>query len=447
MRSDSQPDALPPADSGSLRGPVVPEPLKSPPMGGIFDEDLDPPARTGTRWLVASGLVLMLGVGGWLGYRTWQSRQVEPPMVSTATVMRQTLEERVDASGVVTLGNQQSLRAPGETTVEAVLVEERQRVAQGTVLIRLRDRNLERQIDDQLIESELLTLQRQRAQEVLADRQRTVQRAVDRLTESELLLERGFIAEDEYNRDRDALEDAQSSLREAQVELQQAELNTRRNQAALANLRAQLSDNAIVAPFDAVVLNIKVQSGQGLTNDGELLTLGDPSREMVAFDLMPLDASKVSVNMPVRISVIGPNLDSFSGRVISIAPQAVSGDSSGGDSQAAVSAVAQLDRPSGTLIPGSAVSVEVVLVQRSQVIAIPSEALQQDSDTPYVWVLTDDNTVEQRSVTVGLNTLEAIEITAGLRENEIIIPTPPVDTPLVEGMTVVPNALVRPAPN
>lgn len=389
----------------------------------------------------------MLGVGGWLGYRTWQSRRVEPPLVSTATVMRQTLEERVDASGIVTLGNQQSLRAPGETTVEAVLVEERQRVAQGTVLLRLRDRNLEGQIEEELIESELLTLQRQRAQEVLADRQRTVQRAADRLAESELLLERGFIAEDEYNRDRDALEDAQSSLREAQVELQQVELNIRRNQAALANLRAQLSDNAIVAPFDAVVLNINVQSGQGLTNDGELLTLGDPSREMVEFNLMPLEASKVSVNMPVRVSVIGPNPEPFSGRVISIAPQAVSGDSGSRDTQAAVSAVAQLDRPSGTLIPGSAVSVEVVLVQRSQAIAIPTEALQQDEDTPYVWVLTDDNTVEKRTVTVGLNTLDAIEITAGLRENETIIPNPPPDAPLAEGMTVVPNSPARPMPN
>lgn len=450
MRSDSQPDSLPPASldptEASLDRRATPGATSA--TGSLFDEDLEIPAsRSGWWWMVASGLVLAVGMGGWLGYRTWQSRQVEPPMVSTATVARQTLEERVDASGLVTLGNQQTLRSPGEVTVEAVLVQERQRVERGAVLIQLRDRNLERQIDEQLIETELLALQLQRAQEILAERQRDGQRAEERLTESRSLLDRGFIAEDEYNRDRDALETAQSALREAQVTLQEVELNTRRNQAALTNLRAQLSDNAIVAPFDAVVLNINVQPGQGLTNDSQLLTLGDPSREMVEFTLMPLDAGKVSVNMPVRVSVIGPNPEPFPGRVISIAPQAVSGDGGSRDSQAAVSAVAQLDQPSGILIPGSAVSVEVVLVQRTDAIAIPTEALQRDDDTPYVWVLTEDNTLEKRTVTVGLNTLDALEITAGLRENETIIPNPPPEMPLTDGMTVVPSSSARPAPN
>lgn len=406
---------------------------------GLFDDEVEARQRTGAAWILASGLVLLLGVGSWFGYRVWQGNQVEPPTVTTETVGRQTLEDPVTASGEVSLGNQQPLKSPGEFTVEAVLVRARQRVGQGTVLLRLRARELEQQLAEARLQADLDQLKYQRAQEVLQERQRDVQRAEEELEESKTLLEQGFIAEDRYNQDRNTLETAQSALREAQLALQEAEVALQKNQVTLDNLQAQLADAAIVAPFDAVVLNINVQDGQGLDSDTTLLTLGDPNQEVVLFDLMPLDANKVSVNMPVRISVIGPNPDPLPGRVISIAPQAVSSDSTGnsGDaSQAKVRAVAQLDRPSGTLIPGSQVSVEVILVQRPNVIAIPLAALQQDEDTPYVWVVGEDNTVEKRSVVTGLTTLDAVEITSGLRENETIIPNP--TQPLTDGMVVSP---------
>ncbi|MFH7245637.1 MAG: efflux RND transporter periplasmic adaptor subunit [Spirulina sp.] len=408
---------------------------------GLFDDAVEARQRTGAAWIIASGLVLLVGVGGWFGYRVWKGNQVDLPTVTTETVGRQTLEDPVTASGVVSLGNQQTLKSPGEFTVEAVLVQARQRVSQGTVLLRLRARGLEQQLAEARLQADLDQLKYERAQEVLQDKQRDVQRAEAELEESQTLLDRGFISEDAYNQDRDDLETAQSALREAQLALREAEVAIQKNQVTLANIQAQLADAAIVAPFDAVVLNINVQDGQGLANDTTLLTLGDPNQEVILFDLMPLDANKVSVNMPVRISIIGPNPDPLPGRVISIAPQAVSSNNAGdsGDaSQAKVQAVAQLDQPSGTLIPGSQVSVEVILVQRPNVVAVPLSALQQDEDTPYVWVVGEDNTVEKRSVVTGLTTLDAVEITSGLRENETIIPNP--TQPLTDGMAVIPGS-------
>jgi HlyD family secretion protein len=53
--------------------------------------------------------------------------------------------------------------------------------------------------------------------------------------------------------------------------------------------------------------------------------------------------------------------------------------------------------------------------------------------------------VKKRSVVTGLNTLEALEITTGLEENETIILNAPPDQPLTEGMTVVPSAPGSPA--
>jgi HlyD family secretion protein len=444
-----EPSELPPESLAPSAAPLRQEssaPTVLPPTG-LFDDEVETHQRTGTRWILASGAVVLLGLGGWLGYRAWQNNQVIPPVVVTATASRQTLEDVITAAGVMSLGNQQSLKAPGELTVEAVLVQERQRVSQGATLLRLRARPLDRELAEQRLQADLDQLKYQRAQEVLQERQRDVDRAEVELAESKTLLDRGFISEDSYNEDRDHLEATQSALRDAQLALQEAEVALQKTQVALDSLQARLADTAIVAPFDAVVLNISVQNGQGIANDTTLLTLGDPNREVVVFDLMPLDARRVSVNMPVRISLIGPNPNPLPGRVISIAPQAASSTSSSEDgdpAQAKVRAVAQLDQPSGTLIPGSQVSVEVILVRRPKVVAIPLTALQQDEETPYVWVVGADNTVEKRPVVPGLITLDAAEITSGLRDTDTIIPNP--DPSLTEGMAITPNSAGEPDP-
>ncbi len=413
----------------------------------LFGEEVEPRRWSGWPWLLGTGVVVALGVGGWWAYRHGQGPAADPPVVTTAAVSRRDLENRVDASGTVTLGNQQTLKAPGDVTVEAVLVEAGQRVRRGTVLLRLRDRGLEQQLDEALIQRDILDLERQSQDRLLQEKSRRVERARDRLAESQTLVERGFISEDEYERDRDDLESAQAELRQTQLDWQRSQLEMRKNQATLDNLKARRADNAILAPFDALVLNIKAQPGDGVPREGVLLTLGDPAQERVIFELMALDARQVAIAMPVRVSMIGPNPKPFTGRVVSIAPQALSpGQDNAGD-QATVQAIAQLDRPSGQLIPGSAVSVEVLLSQRRGVLAVPTTALQRQDQETYLWLVEGGGTARRRSVQTGLSTLEAVEITQGLQEGDRVIATPPLDPPLRDGMAVsTPPAPSLPAP-
>lgn len=88
--------------------------------------------------------------------------------------------------------------------------------------------------------------------------------------------------------------------------------------------------------------------------------------------------------------------------------------------------MAALNQPSGSLIPGSAVSVDVIVDQRQDALVVPVTAVQRDGESPYVWVRDADNLARRREVTIGLETLEAVEITAGLQVgDEIVVALPP----------------------
>lgn len=388
-----------------------------------FDEALIP-RNAGIKWLVGSGLVALLGIGGWIGYQAFFKAPPEPLDVMTAPVGRNDLEVSITEAGVVELGGQQTFKAPADVTVQSVLVEERQRVAQGQVLLELRDRSLQKQLEDQRVQNQINQLDLQRKQEILQEKLSRLVDAETRLADSADLLAQGYISQDAYRTDQRAVEDAQSAVRDAQVELTKAQLKVEQDEVSLQTLQLQLEDNQIVAPTDAIVLKVDVKAGDGVEREGRLLSIGDPSRETIRLEMTTLNAAKVAIGMPVRVSVIGPNPEIYAGQIVRVSPQAIT-DSNNSD-QSTVEAEARLNQPSGSLIPGSAVSVDIVLDQRQNVLVAPVSAIRRDLGEPYVWVKDADNTAQRREVTLGLETLEAVEILSGLQEgDEIVVSIPP----------------------
>ncbi len=389
---------------------------------GILNEPSRP--RAGLGWILGSGLVALAGIGGWVGYQTFLSQPPPAVEVMTVPVARENLEVTITEAGIVELGGQQTFKAPSDVTVQSVLVEERQRVSAGQVLLELRDRDLQQTLDDQLVENRINQLTQQRSQEVLAERRSRLVDAEARLQDSQELLDQGYISEDDFRQDERAVEDARSSVRDAEIDLAKAELQTQQDEVKTNNIRLQLEDNQIITPLDAIVLKVDVKPGDGVEREGRLLSIGDPTQEVIRLQLTTLNAGKVAINQPVRVRLIGPNPEVFEGRIVRVSPQAVSDDNNA--EQATVEAEAKLTQPSDTLIPGSAVSVEVVLNQRQNVLVIPVIALQRDAATPYVWVRDANDTAQQRPVETGLETLEAIEIVAGLQAgDEVIVSLPP----------------------
>lgn len=280
-----------------------------------------------------------------------------------------------------------------------------------------------------------------RAKQIEQEREKEEQRQNLLATQSELReailtiksdtgeLKRMQLEQKRVTPEQEKLLSARSELREAISTVKNEKTELQRSKIERDGIIAELQNNLVTAPINGKILDINVKNGDGMETGKVLLVLGNPRKELVKLEIATLEAGKVKVNQLVRIKTIGPSAQQFSGRITSIHPIAVSGDgnSGRGSGQAKVPATIELDKPSGNLIPGSQVSVEIVVEQRKQVVAVNIEAVQRSKGKPFVWIKDAQNKAQKRKVTLGLEGATKVEVKSGLKADEkIIIPLPDV---------------------
>ena len=395
--------------------------------------------RSGIRWLAWSGIISLFAVGGWFSYSYYIQHSAEPIAVKSLSAQKGTVENIVSESGTVEYGEQRTLKSPGENlTVEQVKVVEGDRVSAGETLLLLRDREAEEQEREQVVQNaqQEITLARNR-QQVAEARQKLIHQETE-LSKLKKPFQLGAIAESVFLEEQRQLVEAQAELRNARAEVRKAELDVGKGQDKLKAIQQLLKDRLVNAPIDGVVLDVQAEDGDGITTDTELLTLGDKSQERIKLRLTTLNAAQVRLNQVARVSEIGPNPKTFTGRVISLHPAATAEDEKEGessnpfgqqsDNQNKVETTILLDRPSQTLIPGSQVDVEIVQQQRQNVVTLPIEAVQRTGSQPFVWVEDDRGRAKKQPVTPGLEGLELVEVTSGLKAGERVILPPSTGT-------------------
>ena len=70
---------------------------------------------------------------------------------------------------------------------------------------------------------------------------------------------------------------------------------------------------------------------------------------------------------------------------------------------------------------GMFVEIRLVTAVRRDVVKVQSDAVVRRFDTPYVFVVTDDDTVEQREVTLGISIGNQVEIVEGVEADERVV--------------------------
>jgi RND family efflux transporter MFP subunit len=208
------------------------------------------------------------------------------------------------------------------------------------------------------------------------------------------------------------VEGAKSSLQAAQSQMAVA-------QSKLVHDQALFDYSKITAPFNGVVTQRYANYGtlmQGGTNSTQALPLVKLSQEDLFRLVIPVPESYVRyIKLGDQVNVRVPALDrDFPGRVARF-----SVDVTG--STRTMHTEVDVPNPQGVLIPGVYAEATLTLDRRGDALVVPLQAVNQGSDHASVLVVDPANQIEDRSITLGIQTESNAEVLSGLRAGDQVV--------------------------
>ena len=185
------------------------------------------------------------------------------------------------------------------------------------------------------------------------------------------------------------------------------------NQAQISILQAQLKGRTIHAPFSGRVGLREVSIGALVRPGEKLTTLDDISLLHVDFAVPERHANAIKKGMVVRATTEAFDQKVFEGIVETI-------DTRVDQASRSLLVRAAFKNDGGLLLPGMLLQLTIVL-QQAPVIAVPEQALYMRGGEHYVFIVTAENSIEERKVEIGRRQLGIVEIKAGLSEGESIV--------------------------
>ena len=198
-----------------------------------------------------------------------------------------------------------------------------------------------------------------------------------------------------------------------EVDLATARAGIQQAEAALELANLQQAETTITAPFDGIVSQVNINQGSRVSQQAPVVTIIS-SRLEAEVEVQENLISQVSEGKSASFQVSAYPGQDFPGVVTHINPQA---DPNTRTFKVAVT-------PTGgeeLLRSGMFADVAILAQENKNSILAPRSAVIQGDGEPYVFVVNDDNTVEQRTVTTGLFDRDRIEILAGLKPGDAVV--------------------------
>ncbi len=196
-------------------------------------------------------------------------------------------------------------------------------------------------------------------------------------------------------------------------------------EANLAMRQAVLERTRLHAPFAGIVAEINGEVGEYITPSPPgiptpaAVDLIDYSCLYVAAPIDEIDASKLRIGQPARVSLDAYRDRFLSGKVSRIAPYVLDLERQARTVEVEV----RLDPlPEDiSLLVGYSADMTLILEQRSGVLRVPTEALLPDGS---VWVVTEGGVLHKQQVEVGIGNWSFTEIRAGLNLGDRVVRSP-----------------------
>ena len=202
-----------------------------------------------------------------------------------------------------------------------------------------------------------------------------------------------------------------------------------RDLSAAANVAAARADidryqtwvdySQINAPFDGVITmryadpGALIQAGTTGPAAKSLLQISDNYRLRLDFPVSVSYVQDIHAGDPVSVRVDSLGGKTFTGVITRFTDQVDA------DTRTMMTEI-EVANPNLELVPGMYATVALQAERRPQVLAVPIQAVTGDSN-PVVYVVNPDDQIEERAVTLGLETPDKYEVLSGLREGDVVV--------------------------
>jgi cobalt-zinc-cadmium efflux system membrane fusion protein len=238
------------------------------------------------------------------------------------------------------------------------------------------------------------------------------------LERAEKLVALGAIATSEVERRAADYKRAVAAIGNHNAAIAAAEEKIRRtgaNPESLRGLASALSSRVVIrSPFEGIVTGYEVNSGEIVETGENLLTLTDLSTVWVQANVSQRDLAAIREGQRVRVFVDSYPDRAFSGTISYI-----------GDVLDPATRTAQvrseLANPKRELKLDMFARIQIPTSSTAQRLVVGSEAVQWINEKPYVFVKTSDTEFRQRSIELGAQGEDWVEVTNGIEPGDIVV--------------------------
>ena len=365
--------------------------------------------------LVATLFLIVRGL-----YRKGPAEQ--PRAAAVVAVVRGNLASSLTVAGQFQPYQQVDLHAKVSGYIRWIKVDIGDRVRQGEVLALLEVPELQNQVEGAQAEVRHSQSDITRAQSEVVSAESTYSALHAEYTRlEEASKERpGLIAEQELDdaRAKDQQAAAQVGVAKASLDAMQQQLGVSR--ATHSRLETMSRYEQIIAPFTGVVTKRYADTGSLIQAGQDNNTQTLPVVQVAESDLLRLrmpvpesDVPNIQVGGDVQVKVDATGR-TFTVKIIRFS-RALDTNTR--------TMLTEVDVPNHdlSLSPGMYAETTIQLQRKKDALILPAQAVVQNGDQSYVLVVDATNHVEKRTVTLGIQTSNRVEITSGLQAGDNVI--------------------------
>jgi HlyD family secretion protein len=292
--------------------------------------------------------------------------------------------------------------------ISALHVQEGQQVAAGALLLELWNDDLKAQLDHA---RKSATAARSKTNAICL----RADEAQRRLARLQPLYDRGAVSEDQ-------LDEARTAASASRAECRASKAADKVSIAQTAIIAAQLERTRLYAPFPGVVAEVNGELHEYLTPSPvgvatlPAIDLIDNGCFYIEAPIDEVDAGRIEVGMPVRVTLDAFGDRAFDGRLRRIADYVLDREKQA----RTVGVEVTLLKPEamGRLLAGYSADVEIITKRHDDVLRVPADALLENNS---VYVVGNDNIARKRPIEIGLSNWDFVEVTGGLKAGDRII--------------------------